>query len=244
MQVFENPIPLTNIEAFAIVRRNRDSRYAKALPAFGIQSKTPAGMQSSALSAPFPRRETKASARDAAQRATAEFFAQNTVALSEVRCLFYLQHQTHPDTRGPTSVYSASFKPTTSSTSPSANEDETTKEIAGSNFFAINGFGAVGTRQHVNAVSKELELLEKAGRSSEVRVVQRLRDIAAAMPAPKLTEFEVRNLIDCRPRNELEVSAIIPNLESRLADNEDNVSRFAQAVVEVFKINQSAEQSL
>jgi len=216
-------IPLTNGEAYAILRRNRDIRYAKALPPFGMQSRgTPANM-SGAMQMPFnpawrnPRGDSKAAQKEAAIRASADFMQQNAVGLNEVRGLFYLRPHAVGD-YGVSSVYSSSFTPTTTthhSAASSSEVDESHLTSSSGGFHAVPFFGAAGTNAHVVGVMGELDALDRVGRQAQLQTVKKLKSIVLSASPLVVTEAELRNLIDIRPQSEVMVSAVIPNLEDR-----------------------------
>lgn len=243
MKRLDDGIPLTSGEAYAILRRNRDLRYAKGLPPFGMQSRgTPASM-SGAMQTPFnpswknPRGDSKAAQKEAAIRASADFMQQNAVALNEVRGLFYLRPVAVAD-YGVSSVYSNSFVPTMKKTtatagsitsscaSPAVDHDDScaisTTVVApppagdGGEFHAVRHFDAVGTKGHVACVANELDTMDRAGRTAQLQATKRLKSIAASFSALALTELELRNLLDIRPQTEVMVSALVPNMEERL----------------------------
>jgi hypothetical protein len=236
MQVVGDEIPLTNGEVFAILRRNRDTRYAKSLPAFGIQSRNLVSNTPQASRPPKSFQNRAQASREAAQRALQDFGAQNAVALQEVKGLFYLIGAR--ECYGVSSVYSSTFQPQVTPpavVSSASNEEKQDDDVSA--YFAVSGFGAVGSLRHQQAVQKELEVLEKQGRAKELEVIhaisrvarqhsqQHQRVISGVSSSPsaghfQLTDREVRNLLAVRPKHEAAVYAVLANLEARLSTEE------------------------
>lgn len=257
MQIIGEEIPLTNGEVFAILRRNRDSRYAKSLPAFGIQSRNL--VSNTAQQARPPRNNRPQASRDAIQRALQDFGAQNAVASQEVKGLYYLLRER--DCYGVSSVYSSKFAPQVYANQvqdvAQNNDDEENSETNPahdvSSYFAVSGFGTAGTYRHQLAVHKELEVLEKQGRAKELRLIGRIhevvkqhssrmatssspsrRDVQQSPSAPfAVSEREVRNLLAVKPKNEAAVAAVLVNLEGRL-NSEEAAGAFATALSRIF----------
>lgn len=252
MQIIGEEIPLTNGEVFAILRRNRDMRYAKSLPAFGIQSRNLVSNTPQAARPPKFQNRAQAS-RDAAQRALQDFGAQNAVALQEVKGLFYLLGAR--DCYGVSSVYSSKFQP--QATGASSNEEHQQQQASEdvSAYFAVSGFGPVGTQGHQQSVHKELDILEKQGRANELEVINKVKGLVrqrtqqhkfnnnggstssvATSPPFQLSEREVRNLLAIRPKSEAAVYAVLVNLETRLS-SEEAAGALATDLVGVFSAN-------
>lgn len=245
MRRHDEGTPLTNGEVYAILRRNRDLRYAKGLPPFGMQSRgapVSGAMQAFNPSWRNQRSDTKAAQKEAAIRASADFINQNTVALNEVRGLFYLKESAVED-YGVSSVYSASFTPCKSS-------HKVTPSDGCSAFLAVNHFGPVGTKQHVTRVVQELDALERRGRQAQLREAKLLKELVSTThPSLALTESELRSLLNLRPQSEVTVSAVVTNMEERLKPslsfskgNSESVdaaaaaaaASFAQSVIKIF----------
>ncbi|CUG35264.1 Hypothetical protein, putative [Bodo saltans] len=262
MQIIGEEIPLTNGEVFAILRRNRDMRYAKSLPAFGIQSRNLVSNTPQASRPPKSFQNRAQASREAAQRALQDFGAQNAVALQEVKGLFYLIASR--DCYGVSSVYSSKFQPqvtaaplVSSAAMNEAKQQQNNDDVSA--YFAVSGFGAVGSIRHQLAVHKELEVLEKQGRAKELDVINAVSKVArqhshqhqrvlvnAATPSSpssssvashfQLTEREVRNLLAVRPKHEAAVYAVLTNLETRLS-TEEAASALATDLARVFNAN-------